>query len=158
MKLLAKTCNKCRQSKPLDDFHKASKTKDGFHRNCKSCVLAYQRDYYNANPECQRRSPEAQRAGKLWVNYRLRPEQFQAILEAQNYGCAICGDEGQLVVDHDHNCCPSSKGQERTCGKCIRQLLCHRCNQAIGLLREDPFIIESALAYIAKHNSTRREI
>ena len=55
-------------------------------------------------------------------------------------GCEICGDkpERNLQVDHDHNCCDSTK----TCGKCVRGIVCHTCNTAIdkmenGLMRED---------------------
>lgn len=39
-----------------------------------------------------------------------------------------------LVVDHDHSCCPGNK----SCGGCIRGLICHSCNVAEGFLRGDP--------------------
>ena len=45
-----KTCNKCDQSKPLSDYHKNKKTKDGHAHYCKSCMLALKKkikDDYN---------------------------------------------------------------------------------------------------------------
>jgi DNA-directed RNA polymerase subunit RPC12/RpoP len=40
-----------------------------------------------------------------------------------------------MVVDHDHRCCP---GQVSKCGRCVRGLLCFRCNVVAGMLDEDP--------------------
>lgn len=70
---------------------------------------------------------------------------------AQGGNCAICnrpesstrnGKVKALAVDHDH-----------TTGK-IRDLLCAACNKAIGLLREDIHVMESAIAYLKRHAST----
>lgn len=45
-------------------------------------------------------------------------------------GCAICGSLDDLCVDHDHSCCPGRK----SCGKCVRGILCSRHNKAEGFL------------------------
>jgi len=68
----------------------------------------------------------------LWNKYRLRPEDFDDLLESQNNACAICLEPFTKTpqVDHDHECCPGQK----SCGNCVRGLLCRRCNIFLGFL------------------------
>jgi len=64
----------------------------------------------------KRRKPK--RARQLGVT----DEAYEALLDAQGGGCAICGAKPKtrrLHVDHDH-----------ATGK-VRGLLCHRCNRAL---------------------------
>jgi hypothetical protein len=74
-----------------------------------------------------------------FVRLGITEEQFNQMLEAQGYACAMGGEpfeEGQRIfVDHDHTCCPKQvKATAKTCGKCIRGLLCFRCNTALGYI------------------------
>jgi hypothetical protein len=73
--------------------------------------------------------------------------EFDRMLAEQHGVCAICGQTETishtragtikaLAVDHDHQT-----------GR-IRGLLCHRCNVAIGLLREDRDLFAAAVAYL----------
>lgn len=45
-----KTCNKCKETKPLSEFYKNSKS-EGVRGSCKLCTLKYQRDWIKKNPE-----------------------------------------------------------------------------------------------------------
>ena len=72
--------------------------------------------------------------------------------------CALCGkkDAGRsLCSDHDHDCCPG----EKSCGKCTRDFLCHKCNKALGLFCDSPERLRDAAAYIERwrkqHESSR---
>lgn len=78
----------------------------------------------------------------LRKTYGLTPAQFEAMLEAQNGKCAICGKEApnhhkkRLNVDHCH-----------TVGT-IRGLLCDACNRGLGLFKDDLDLLRKAIAYL----------
>jgi hypothetical protein len=79
-----------------------------------------------------------------------------ALLTAQRGRCAICKSleptgSGDWHIDHDHTCCPG----KRSCGKCVRGLLCSRCNVGIGCLQDDPKVIAAALRYIKHHRQAK---
>lgn len=78
--------------------------------------------------------------------FGLSDMQYREILNTQNGGCAICGGQNsngrRLAVDHDHSCCPT----ERSCGQCIRGLLCENCNHGLGKFKDDAEILASALS------------
>jgi hypothetical protein len=67
------------------------------------------------------------------TSYGITEAEFTQILAAQGNACGMCREpfeEGQLIhVDHDHACCPV---KNRSCGKCVRGLLCHGCNVSLG--------------------------
>lgn len=71
--------------------------------------------------------------------YNITPDQYQDMMNEQGGCCAICrrdtSEVGTLHVDHDHTCCPK---RASSCGTCVRGLLCHGCNTAIGLITGDP--------------------
>ncbi len=46
-----KTCTKCKASKPLDNFHKKSSSKDGYRPDCKACVAEFNRKRYEQKRE-----------------------------------------------------------------------------------------------------------
>jgi hypothetical protein len=76
--------------------------------------------------------------------YGLDLKDYEKMLKAQNYNCAICGSpppnnrKTRLAIDHCH-----------TSGK-VRGLLCDRCNRSIGLLKDDVSVLESAIKYLTK--------
>ncbi|MCT2591142.1 endonuclease VII domain-containing protein [Streptomyces sp. N2-109] len=94
----------------------------------------------------------------LWAKYRLSLEAYRAMLAEQGGACAICKvgaptdiRTNRFHVDHDHACCPGKK----SCGKCIRGLLCHACNTALGNFRDDPQRLSTAIAYLTNGKGTR---
>jgi hypothetical protein len=75
--------------------------------------------------------------------YHITVDRYRDLMSR---GCAICGATEDLVIDHDHACCPDKC---RSCGECVRAALCGDCNRGIGLFREDPRLLERAAAYVA---------
>ena len=65
---------------------------------------------------------------RLKSRYGLTPEKLEEIYGSQDGHCLFCSATEDLVVDHDHSCCPGRK----SCGVCVRGLLCHAHNMALG--------------------------
>jgi len=74
----------------------------------------------------------------LVLNFKRDSEWYEKTLEEQKGHCALCDavpNGRRLQVDHDHACCPTSRGgRRRTCGECVRGLLCENCNTDLGRL------------------------
>lgn len=68
----------------------------------------------------------------------------QVIYDMKKNGCFVCGEFEKLRVDHDHSCCP----ENQSCDKCVRGILCHKCNTALGLLDDDVNKIMSLATYL----------
>ena len=160
-----KKCTKCLEDKPRSEFYKESKVKSGLQSQCKSCVLDKSKRHYLENKD---RIAEKNRARRLGnkdkyatrqrdYKYKMSSEQYQKLLEEQNHACAICGKvnaSGQdLYVDHDHSCCFGSK----SCGKCIRGLLCSKCNMALGLFDDSIESLNKAVEYRKKYSRKEKQ-
>ncbi len=80
--------------------------------------------------------------------YKITPEKYRELIKKQKGKCLICKKlfptNKNPSVDHDKKCCPSGK----SCGKCIRGILCGACNAGIGLLKENVKILKSAILYL----------
>lgn len=74
--------------------------------------------------------------------YGLSKIQYDDLLDKQDNSCKICkkifGETNKPRVDHDHSCC----GSDKACTKCVRGLLCNRCNLFLGFYENYNFMIE----------------
>lgn len=69
--------------------------------------------------------------------YKITQAVWDALYDQQDGRCAICGrDDRDLVVDHNHG------------DGTIRGLLCSNCNTGIGLLGDDPDVLDAAAEYL----------
>lgn len=81
---------------------------------------------------------------------------FEAKLAEQGNACAVCGTVapagryGGWNVDHDHDCCPGGT----SCGECVRDILCYKCNTFLGMAGDDPERMEAGAAYVRRHKTT----
>lgn len=138
-------CPRCNTTKPADQFSATAPY-------CRPCMADWMRDHRKERPALQTRIERLR-------NYGITQEQFDAMFEAQGKRCKICGrttpggtGAGGWHVDHDHACCSARK---RSCGKCLRGILCSNCNVGIGNLQDDPEIILAALQYVLAYRARR---
>jgi hypothetical protein len=162
-----KICTGCVKTKPRSDFYPQKDMRDGYRNNCNECHAKAHQDWYEknrdreiervrtwqqSNPEKVNASHRRRRAldpeqhkkrnreGHLRRKYGLTQNMFGALVLAQLGKCAVCGEltAPELHVDHDHR---TNK---------VRGLLCGKCNKAIGLLNDDPKLMDAAKEYLER--------
>lgn len=139
-------CPKCGEI-DASKFAKNSARSNGLQVYCKACH------------QDRQKADRARQGHRVYWNlktrYGLTLEEYNLLLAKQDGVCAICeqpeimkrsGKVIRLAVDHDHSCCPG----KTSCGKCVRGLLCHNCNQILGRWKDGPLVLERAIFYLAR--------
>ena len=93
------------------------------------------------------------RAGSIRHVYKIEVTQIWDMLVTQDFKCQICSskiDRNSACIDHDHKCCPTDPKarHQRSCGKCVRGLLCKRCNWGLGHFSDNTNTLRSAISYL----------
>jgi Recombination endonuclease VII len=145
----SKRCRKCKQLFSVSEFDLSKDQRDGLYPWCKTCKKPKQR---TGNIDRLKRWETRQdpthikkirnRTAKLWnlMRYGLTFESYDELLEAQGGFCKLCKDRDKcgrmLSVDHNH-----------VTGE-VRGLLCTFCNTALGMLRDNPELIDRMKIYL----------
>jgi len=113
-------CTKCKLEKPGTPkfFPLHNKKKNGLDSWCRVCRSNYRSEI---------------RRG-LYRNM-IDDEKLKSIIKTTKE-CVICGDETNLVVDHDHK---TNK---------VRGMLCNNCNKGLGLFKDNPDFLLYARMYL----------
>ena len=117
------TCLKCKIQKNIDLFYKYNYVPNGYVKTCIDCMSI----------------------SRTSSNHNISEEQYLSMIKD---GCEVCGSFERLCVDHDHSCCQDTS---KSCGKCIRGILCNKCNTAEGMLNSDRLLARRMVEYIEKH-------
>lgn len=139
-----KHCSSCNTTLPIEQFYFKTakrKLKSGdektYYYPRHICISCYGEDYIN------RRQSKA----FLHHKYGITNAEFDAMLEAQDNKCAICG------VDHDEW---MAKTGNRFCiDHChttqeIRGLLCMNCNTGLGHFKDSADSLHRAIQYLTE--------
>lgn len=137
-------CNKCKIDKPFADFPRSKRRKYfPYDTICRKCVL-------EAYPN--------------HLKHNVSREDFARMKEEQNYRCYICNrhedefrnSKGSFQVDHNHQHCPG----EKSCGdeKCVRRLLCARCNNGLGCYDDNISRMLTAIVYVNDYDLEPQKI
>jgi hypothetical protein len=154
----------CLEGKDLESFYKSKKGLHGRKSDCKICCRDRHKEWVNQNPNkvaeidkryarnnpgkkssrkkaWLKRHPEVVDARRLKKRYGMSMDQYRALFKHQGDSCALCkrhktvNDLG-LHVDHNHD------------NQRVRGLLCPSCNQALGLLQDNPELCKLAAGYL----------
>lgn len=103
-------------------------------RLCAVCRMALPDDGRSDKIYC---SLECSATAATARRYGLTARELASIREAQAGRCAVCkAPDERLFVDHNH-----SSGS-------VRGLLCGTCNSGIGMLKDNPEVLEAAATYL----------
>ena len=101
-----KTCTKCNETKPLDEFHRNAGSPDGRRANCQVCQNAQSMAFYHDNPEVKARVIAAATQRNLDNPMECRARQI--LNSAVRYGkitkpdtCSKCGAGGMIHGHHE---------------------------------------------------------
>lgn len=77
------------------------------------------------------------------VAWRFNLSRVQLIMLLDK-NCEACGSAVDLSIDHGHDCCE----RDRSCGKCIRGVLCGSCNTALGQVNDNVERLQRLIQYL----------
>jgi hypothetical protein len=81
---------------------------------------------------------------RRFSRHNMSREKYDEMIARHNGKCWVCKEREAVNIDHDHSCCSGTW----SCGKCIRGVLCNRCNTALGLMQDDKKILSKAISYL----------
>ena len=132
-------------------------------RTCKDCaatsmsLLRKPRPAPHPGPRCAthhriKKKADSKRNGELRAEktYGITPEDYQALLAAQNGKCALCGRRigvsRRAAIDHDHGCADCGG---TGCRACVRGLVDVLCNKdVLGRFGDDPARFDAIAEYL----------
>ena len=160
-----RSCNKCSIFKAWEEFYPTPGGLNGRRATCKQCCRDVRKERWHNDIGGHRskdfarkaaRTPEEVAARRLYdfeyrlkFTYQMSLADYEFMSSQQQGVCFLCeGPETKvhhqskalcrLRVDHDHRCCPGIK----SCGKCVRGLLCYECNLFLGKIEMKPKLVE----------------
>jgi hypothetical protein len=131
-------------------------------------VAAYQADYragHRAEAQAaavrwKKANPARVQAHNRDLAYRVKylygsADLWEQLFRQQEGCCRYCrepldlGTKRAIHIDHDHNCCRGV----RSCGDCVRGLVCEKCNKGIGYFGDDPERMRRVAAELESANA-----
>ena len=151
-----RVCKVCGVLKPIERFAKTGPDGKYRARVCKKCrsstALALRKERYTQQElsAAQHASNLRRKRGigdeaRLWTRYGMTPPERDELMKSQHGRCAICDimlkptlprTPQSAHIDHCHK------------SGLVRGMLCIKCNTMLGLIGDDPLILERAGTYI----------
>lgn len=135
-----KKCPRCGVEKPITEYNKCKGRRGGRQTYCRGCAKDYLVRWHAAHTESRKRYA---RISHLRLQYRLTPEEFEALAARAKGRCELCfkpfKDNRDRHIDHDHET------------GAVRGLLCRKCNLGLGHFAS-AHALRSAAEYVDYHS------
>jgi len=121
-------CISCEKWKDFEDFDAAPRNTSARTTVCKRC----------------------RRSDALRKKFGIDADEWDTMFAEQGFRCANSGCKADHPsgsgwhLDHDRACCPG----DVSCGKCIRGILCARCNMGLGHFYDDVDRLLGIISYL----------
>ena len=127
----------CKNGHSMDEYRRIHPNGDSY---CSACKVERTKKSRKAHPE---KHSEYGWRSRIKGTYGITEEDYSQMFIEQQGQCGICFSsliyrDKATHIDHDHD-----TGE-------VRGLLCHGCNTAIGLLKEDIDVLASAINYLSE--------
>ena len=142
-----KTCTDCGETKPLSAFRsRGGQMAHLYKSHCNTCLYKRHKDWAENNQHrvAEYRERDPWTLAKRCARRGITPEQLVDRYERQEGCCAICKTEIALIdsaIDHNHD-----TGE-------FRGVLCKQCNRALGMFKDNPTVLRSAVEYLEAFGS-----
>lgn len=175
---IKKLCNKCGVDKPLTDFHKDLKNKDGVFHTCKKC----RKDFTFHSPDLNKKEKWCSKCKEVKPIVEFTKNKSNT--DGYFGWCKLCSKFHSKEYKKQNKICHSLKtygltqkqveqmfvSQKGKCAICdtlfkdkevfhidhnhstkkIRQLLCPNCNKGLGFFKENKDALLKAIDYLNK--------
>lgn len=164
-----KFCNKCKESKPTEEYNRNASQRDGLSHWCGECMRKKDRnrsveakvkrdtrskEWYNRTKsirlvqakEYRDTHPEIATVNNLKFQYVLTPEQTEYILTWPGGKCSACGKHlTSRGVGPNKGCVDHDHSNDK-----FRSILCHHCNRLIGMAKEKIEVLQGCIEYLLR--------
>lgn len=93
---MMKKCNFCSETKPVEDFGKATRNVDGLNNRCKQCYYEYRKNWYGVNIETHKENTARNTQIKIQAIHEWLGDYLLS------HPCVDCGNDDVLVLEFDH--------------------------------------------------------
>jgi hypothetical protein len=113
---------------------------------CKTCGTVFTPEapaQFYCTSECRGKNSYYMRC------YGLTEAEYEKMKSEQEHTCYLCGSEGFIIGSNNH----TEKLAVDHCHEtgAVRRLLCHNCNRALGLMKDDPELLRKAADYLESY-------
>ena len=130
-----KICVNCKEEKSIEEFTKHPLGKEGRNPRCRSCRTADQQIYREKYGY----------KNQIKYKYGITMEEYNTYITNSLGKCPLCSIDyfstksrlSQPCIDHDHE---THK---------VRGVICHACNVALGMVRDNKEILEKMITYLS---------